>query len=187
MSAPVLLVLGAGNNVGLHTASHFARQEAIKGVFDQVRAQLGEPNVVLYNAVFFARPKEYISDIPIAAYQRSLQINTVAPYLSAQLSIESVSKVTNGGPKTFIFTGNCLNVKVLPRFWSFGSAKSATAHIIIAASMYYENRGYRFYYVDERTPEGEPVMDDLSGEANAEIFWEIEPVEETGKSDCYIC
>ena len=78
MSARILLVLGAGNNVGLHTAAAFEKQgyrvavvsrsisahdypeyltinadfadpEAIRGVFDQVRTQLGEPNVVLYN------------------------------------------------------------------------------------------------------------------------------------------
>ncbi|RFU35521.1 hypothetical protein B7463_g827, partial [Scytalidium lignicola] len=146
MSKPILLVLGAGNNIGLHTASFFAKRgyrvavvsrsispqdypqylaikadladsEAIKGVFDQVRNELGEPNVVLYN-------------------------------------------------------GNCLNGQIMPNLWTLGVGKSATAHAISAAAQFYANNGYGFYYVDERKLDGGPAFN-VNGEAHAEMFWQL--------------
>lgn len=78
MPAPILLLLGAGSNVGLLSAAYFAVRgfrvavvarsllaedypsylamnadlgdlRSIKLIFERVRAELGEPNVVLYN------------------------------------------------------------------------------------------------------------------------------------------
>ncbi len=78
MSGPILLFLGAGSNIGLHTASYFAKKgfrvavvsrsltasdhpsylsinadlsdpSSIESIFQQVRKELGEPNVVVYN------------------------------------------------------------------------------------------------------------------------------------------
>lgn len=78
MSRPILLILGAGGNVGLQTASFFATKgfhvaivarsliakdypsyltinadlsdpNAIETVFEKVRKELGDPNVVVYN------------------------------------------------------------------------------------------------------------------------------------------
>ena len=52
-------------------------------------------------------------------------------------------KVPADVPKTFIFTGNFLNEKVLPAMISAGAGKSATAHLIAAATMGYRGKGYR--------------------------------------------
>ncbi|KAH8817390.1 putative short-chain dehydrogenase [Xylogone sp. PMI_703] len=200
MSKPILLVLGAGNNVGASTASFFAKQgyrvalvsrsispkdypehltikadladvEAIKGAFEQVRRELGDPNVVLHNAAAFP-PSQTIFDIPVAEYEKSLRINTISVYVAAQLAVEGFSRISNG-PKTFLFTGNALNKIVLPSYWAMGTGKIATAHLISAAAQTYADKGYSFYYVDERTAEGAPVGNNIQGPAHAEIYWEL--------------
>jgi len=202
MSSPILLVLGAGNNVGLRAASYFAKQgfrvavvsrsisardhpsyftlnadlsdpRSVDTVFEQVRRKLGEPNVVIYNAVVYPRAVEHLLDIPLEAFQKSLQVNTVSPFVAAQQAVRSFSRITNGGPKVFLYTGNCLNTHVIPRFWGMGAPKSATAHMITAAAASYKAEGYRFYYVDERTSEGLPVYDGIDGQAHAEIFYQL--------------
>lgn len=87
-SAPILLVFGAGSNVGLKTAAHFANRGyrvavvsrklsaaenpkyltinadvgdpgAIQGVFERVRAELGDPNVVLWNRMLTYPPPPF--------------------------------------------------------------------------------------------------------------------------------
>ena len=149
-------------------------------------------------AVYYPRVNQHLLDIPVAEYQKSLQVNTIAPYVSAQHAVESFSRVANDGPKAFLYTGNCLNSQIVPRFWAMGAPKSASAHMIAAAALSYDRSGFRyfpltgpcwtnnvedlrimlmmdnrFYYVDERTPQGGPMYDALNGEAHAKIFWEL--------------
>jgi hypothetical protein len=45
--------------------------------------------------------------------------------------------------KTFIFTGNRLNIEPMPVLFNMGVGKTATAHLVQAASMAYKNDGYR--------------------------------------------
>ena len=88
MSDHVVLVLGAGANVGLSVVKKFAAQgwkvaavarsvkdemksaatlaiaadfadpESVSKVFDEVESKLGTPNVVVYNRSFFLHPPE---------------------------------------------------------------------------------------------------------------------------------
>lgn len=82
-SQPVILILGAGKRIGAQTAQRFAeggykvavvsRQqggdagytniqadlsdvEAVQTVFEQVRKELGEPSVVVYNGTYIEMP-----------------------------------------------------------------------------------------------------------------------------------
>jgi hypothetical protein len=34
-------------------------------------------------------------------------------------------------------------------------------------------RGHRFYYVDERAPDGAPIFNKIGGEAHADEFWKL--------------
>jgi NAD(P)-dependent dehydrogenase (short-subunit alcohol dehydrogenase family) len=84
-TSPIILILGAGENVGFHVASSFAKNgykvavasrseksavdaadlyvkadfsdpESIKGVFEQVKEKLGAPSVVVYNGMLSDDP-----------------------------------------------------------------------------------------------------------------------------------
>lgn len=73
-------------------------------------------------------------------------MNTAGVLVAAQKAVmgfEQLSSTSSQVPKTFIFTGNFLNEKVIPALISLGIGKSATAHLIAAASMAYGTKGYR--------------------------------------------
>ena len=70
---------------------------------------------------------------------------------------------------TFIFTGNLQNFNVYPSLMDLGMGKSAVSHMIEAAAAAYRGT-YRFYYADERTEEGAPMMNLLNGETHAEFY-----------------
>ncbi|KAF1934492.1 hypothetical protein EJ02DRAFT_449069 [Clathrospora elynae] len=63
---------------------------------------------------------------------------------------------------------------------SLGAGKSATAHIIQAATVAYAEKGYKFYYADERKADGAPIYAELSGEAHAQHFVELIEGQEQG-------
>lgn len=44
----------------------------------------------------------------------------------------------------FTFTGNILNVTVLPSFMDAGAGKSASAHMMMAAAAAYKDRGFKY-------------------------------------------
>ncbi|KAH8197777.1 hypothetical protein TruAng_008066 [Truncatella angustata] len=172
MSGPIVLILGAGKGVGLASASYFAAQgyrvavvsrsisadaypsyltinadladpKSIEPIFERVRSSLGEPNVVIYNASAWTPPVDHLLDLKLEALQASLNINHVSAVVAAQQAVLSFSRIPDGGKKVFLFTGNLFNEQVIPRFWSIGAAKAATAHVIIAAAASYKEKGYR--------------------------------------------
>jgi NAD(P)-dependent dehydrogenase (short-subunit alcohol dehydrogenase family) len=92
MAQNIILVLGAGPNVGLHVAKYFGQKgfktaavsrnpteelrsavdltikadledpEVVKAIFDEVKAKLGVPNVVVYNGIPHSPPFFLLSD-----------------------------------------------------------------------------------------------------------------------------
>jgi len=50
--------------------------------------------------------------------------------------------------------------------------KSAGAHMIWAASAAYKDRGFNFYYADERKADGTAKYR-VDGDAHAKLFWEL--------------
>jgi len=199
MSKPIILILGAGPNIGLGVAqvfrkagykiaavsrstptsiaeatdlsikADFTKPESIEAVFDEVRSQLGEPSVVVYNVGSWAKTPEMLTTVSVKDFERELAINTVSPYAAAQQAVKSF-EASPGDGKTFIYTGNGLIAKILPAFWTLGLGKTATSHLIGAASEFYKEKGYRFYYADERKQDGTFAFSDIDGEAHGNFY-----------------
>lgn len=62
--------------------------------------------------------------------------------VAAQQALAGFAQMPNAS-KTFIYTGNFLNVEVMAPLLSNGIGKSATAHLLKAASEAYREKGYR--------------------------------------------
>lgn len=58
----------------------------------------------------------------------------------------------------------------VPGWLSLGVGKTASAHLIQLADSVYREQEARFYFVDERTPEGKPMFTGLGGQAHAEMY-----------------
>lgn len=75
-----------------------------------------------------------LSTFNLDDYHTSLAINTTSPLLAAQHAIQGFKTLDASASKTFIFTGNILNLKVLPGMLTFGMTKEATAYWIRSAT-----------------------------------------------------
>ncbi|KAJ5144743.1 hypothetical protein N7448_002135 [Penicillium atrosanguineum] len=203
-TAPVVLILGSGSNVGnhvaqtfaakgyqvalasrslkeedstadhLHISSDFSDPESVIMTFSRVRELLGTPGVVVYNAAAatFNDANDPLA-LPLTNFARDLTINTTSAFAAAQQAALSFTDLPDSASKTFIYTGNILNTKTLPVFLDLGVGKSATAHVIESAAKAYSDRGFKFYYADERRADGTHVANEISGEAHGKFYLEL--------------
>lgn len=215
MSSPIILILGAGANIGAAVARKFSQEgfkvaaasrnthkdaadaadltvktdfndpASLKVVFDEVNSKIGVPNVVVYNAatVKFTPANDTLS-VPLEDYTTAMNIGVNSAFAAAQQAVLGFSKLPNDVQKTFIFTGNILNTTVMPSLLNLGVQKSASSHMIQAASQSYAEKGYHFYYGDERTAEGKSMTGTtLNGQGHADFYYELSQKKDQGPWD----
>ncbi|KAF1963672.1 NAD(P)-binding protein [Byssothecium circinans] len=200
-AAPVLLLFGAGANVGqsvarafaakgykialvsrsqkdntnipnaIHISSDLSDPSSVPGVFAKVSEKLGTPSVVVYNAaaVVPTKPEDPLSN-PTEHFIKDLNINTTSAYNAGQQAVLGFQKLPATASKTFIYTGNLLNTSIIVPYLDLGVGKSATAHIIQVAAEAYKDKGYKFYYADERKADGSSAGQEVDGDAHAELY-----------------
>ncbi|KAL4904752.1 hypothetical protein BDW74DRAFT_21507 [Aspergillus multicolor] len=167
----------------LSLSADFSDPSTIPALFETVRAEFGAaPSVVVYNAYRLTEPtdKDSMLSIPAGDFVRDLNVNTVSPYVAAQKAVEGWESLPSEGTegdvkKTFIYTGNALNTFVAPvaSWLDLGVGKSASAYWVGAADALYREKGYRFFYADERLDSGEPKGPNIDGPAHAEFFAQL--------------
>ncbi|TAQ90334.1 hypothetical protein B7494_g1350 [Chlorociboria aeruginascens] len=202
-TSPVILILGAGPNIGqavartfaskgykvalaarslreadstdnqLNITSDFANPDDVVNAFTRVKKVLGIPSVVVYNAAAWTpSPPNDPFAIPLAAFNRDMTINTTSAFVAAQQAVLGFAELPAHAARSFFFTGNILNIAVLPSFMDAGAGKSASAHMMMAAAAAYKDRGFKFYYADERKADGTAIFK-VDGEAHGKLFWEL--------------
>ncbi|KAJ5353772.1 hypothetical protein N7541_006336 [Penicillium brevicompactum] len=217
--SPVILILGAGPNIGINVARVFAAKgykvalasrslkdqestadqlnipsdlsnpDSVVDAFSKVKAALGTPSVVVYNAAALTRADgENPLSLPLSDFTRDLNVNTTSAFVAAQQAVLAFQELSPSASRTFIYTGNMLNTTVIPPLLDLGVGKSATAHIIQTAATSYSDRGFkyrnpqlpflplltvhRFYYADERKADGS-ITPQIDGEAHAELYAQL--------------
>lgn len=80
--------------------------------------------------------------VPLSQLETDLAVNTSSVYVSIQEALSCFESLQNGLPKSFIFTGNRLNIEPMPFFLSMGVGKAGAAHLIQAAAMAFKDKGY---------------------------------------------
>jgi hypothetical protein len=94
------------------------------------------------SASTFTPPQDPFA-LPLADFNRDATINITSAFVAAQQAASGFAQLPASASRTFIYTGNILNVTILPRFISQGVGKSAGAHMIWAASAAYKDRGFK--------------------------------------------
>jgi hypothetical protein len=74
---------------------------------------------------------------------REFAVNTISPLLAAQETVKGFKQLPASASKTFILTGNALNVFAKPDVLTFGMGKAAAAHLVWYASVTYEKQGFQ--------------------------------------------
>ncbi|SCO90000.1 uncharacterized protein FRV6_14128 [Fusarium oxysporum] len=152
----------------------------VADAFSKVKTTFGTPSVVVYNASAAAFPP---ADDPLSVsytdFSNNTAINIHSAFIAAQQAVTGFAQLPESAARTFIYTGNVLNVTILPKFLDAGVGKSGAAHMIWAAADAYKNKGYKFYYADERKPDGAPKYR-VDGNAHADLYWELSQGKEQG-------
>ncbi|CRG82778.1 hypothetical protein PISL3812_00124 [Talaromyces islandicus] len=158
----------------VHIQNDLSDPDSVIGVFAKVKEALGIPSVVIYNAsaATSSDAKNPLS-MPQAVFTRDLNINTTSAFVTAQQAAIGFQELPDSASKTFIYTGNILNTSIIPTLFSLGVGKSATAHIIQSAAAAYSDRGFKFYYADEREPGGAPAYRNVDGEAHGKFYLQL--------------
>ncbi|KAK2050991.1 NAD(P)-binding protein [Colletotrichum caudatum] len=164
---------GNSTDEQLNIRSDFANPDDVVNAFTRVKKELGIPSVVVYNAgaATFSTPGNPF-DIPLEAFKRDMTVNNISVFVAAQQAVLGFAELPADTRKTFFFTGNILNVVPLPQFLESGAGKSASAHMMMAAASEYKEKGFRFYYVDERKADGSAAFR-IDGEAHSTLFLEL--------------
>ncbi|KAF7348172.1 hypothetical protein MSAN_01770100 [Mycena sanguinolenta] len=174
MSSLVAFIIGAGKNIGEHTAAalkakgyqvaprlpqtYVESPETVKTAFSQVTKELGPPNVVIFNGEdLILSPATFVPS-PVAEHPLSLSLEAfkqhtdvgLAVYAAAQEALAGFRSGTHkDAVKTFIVTGN-------PLPWIPGNRpgriglnveKTLKWRLIEILSGAYSKEGIRFHYV----------------------------------------
>jgi NAD(P)-dependent dehydrogenase (short-subunit alcohol dehydrogenase family) len=200
MASQIVLILGAGPNIGASVAQSFSSKgykvaaasrnikpdysaptdltlqadftdpSSISTVFSTTKSKLGVPNVIIYNVAavgnmdFAGTPKEL---------HDSLAVNAVSLYAAIQEAVAGFETLPKELSKTFIYTGNKLNIEPYAMFAMLGTGKAAGAHLIQAAGQKYDGEGYKFYYTDERKADGGMAGMDTNAKAHGEFYLKL--------------
>lgn len=82
-------------------------------------------------------------DLPLEDFNNNVTINIRSAFVAAQQAVAGFAQLPDSASRTFIYTGNVLNVAMLPQFLTAGIGKSGAAHMIWNASAAYKERGYK--------------------------------------------
>ncbi|KAK8112069.1 uncharacterized protein PG998_008526 [Apiospora kogelbergensis] len=158
----------------LHVKGDFADPSSIPAIFNQVKAKFGPPAVVVYNAS--TGPFNSKTDplaVPLEDFNSSFAVNTASAFMAAKHAALAFAELPASAARTFIYTGNCTNVSPIASMLAPGMGKTAVAHIIQIAAEAYKDKGFKFYYADERKPDGAPMYGDINGDAHGEMYTEL--------------
>lgn len=132
----------------LSLKADFSKPDSIPALFEAVKTKFhAPPSIVIYNAAALTPPpvKDSLFSIPAESVASDLNVNTISPYVAAQQAVigwESLPKETK---KTFIYTGNIMNVSVVPvpMMLDLAMGKSASASWIGLADAFSADKGFR--------------------------------------------
>eukprot|EP00026_Physarum_polycephalum_P012339 Phypoly_transcript_12635.p1 GENE.Phypoly_transcript_12635~~Phypoly_transcript_12635.p1 ORF type:complete len:229 (+),score=50.70 Phypoly_transcript_12635:228-914(+) len=176
MASPLLIILGAGKNVGAGVANKFkkegfkvalgsrnpqkeegfhtfqvdlAQPSTVSAVLEGVEKELGtRASVIVYNAASYTRPQTATDPLalPFDKFAHDVNVTSHSAIAAAQHAITSFRALPAEQSRAFIVTGNLLPFVHLPEFFSLAVGKTGIAHTIALAAKAYGSQGHRFYY-----------------------------------------
>jgi NAD(P)-dependent dehydrogenase (short-subunit alcohol dehydrogenase family) len=88
-------------------------------------------------------PENPLDSFSVDEVNEEFAVNAISPLFTAKEAAKGFKQLDGSASRTFIMTGNKLNVVVNPPVVVFGMGKSAAAHMIKAASLAYEKQGFK--------------------------------------------
>jgi NAD(P)-dependent dehydrogenase (short-subunit alcohol dehydrogenase family) len=165
----------AGGDAGAYPAD-VGSAEQVAAVFDKIRRELGEPEVLLYNAS--AGPFGAIAEISPEQFENSWRISTFGAFLCAK---QVIGEMVARGHGVILFTGATAGVKAGARSAAFGPAKFALRGLAQSMARDLGPKGIHVAHINVdgvidipgRGIPGFKPEDMLKPEAIAETYWHL--------------
>src|SRR5262249_42338801 len=109
-----------GGSVALEVPADVGNKEQVASAFKVIRQQLGEPEVLLFNAA--AGPFGNISDVTPEQFDNCMRVNALGAFLCAK---ECAPAMVARGRGVILITGATAGVKAGPRSIAFGPGNFA--------------------------------------------------------------
>ena len=82
--------------------------------------------------------------LSVDSLERSIAVNTTSVLVAAQQAVLGFKDLPETASRTFIFTGNVLNVIPIPALLDLGMGKAASGQLIMsAAAAYHKTHGFK--------------------------------------------
>ncbi|VUC21458.1 unnamed protein product [Clonostachys rosea] len=162
----------------LSLKADFSKPDSIPPLFDTVKSELqASPSVVVYNAATATPPPkaDSVLSLPLDEYNSDLNVNSTSAYVAAQQAALGWETLPSDTKKSFIYTGNILNISILPvpTLLTLGVGKAASAYWLGLSDATYAAKGFRFFYADERNADGTPVGNNIDGPAHGKFYAQL--------------
>jgi len=181
-SAPYLAQLTreieAQGGRALAVAADVARAAEIDTAFATIRAQLGAPDVLIYNAAM--RPFGRLMETKPSTFENTWRVNAFGAFLAAQ---QVVPAMLERGHGVILFTGATAGTKPFPTSAAFGPAKFAMRGLAQVLARDLGPQGIHVAYVNVDGPIDMPFIrqrmpdakeeDLLKPAAIAESYWHL--------------
>jgi NAD(P)-dependent dehydrogenase (short-subunit alcohol dehydrogenase family) len=170
--------LATAGGKALAVPADVAKAADITAAFDKIRRELGDVDVLLYNAAM--RPFGKLMDTKPSTFENTWRVCTFGAFLAAQ---EVVPAMLKRGSGAIVFTGATAGVKPFATSAAFGPAKFAMRGLAQVMARDLQPQGIHVAYVNvdgaidtpfirERFPQFDPD-DMLKPSAIAETYWHL--------------
>ena len=88
-------------------------------------------------------PENPLDSISIEEVNREFAVNAISPLFAAKEAVIGFKQLPSSASRTFIMTGNILNIIVRPEVLTFGMSKTSAAHMVWSASVAYAPQGFK--------------------------------------------
>jgi NAD(P)-dependent dehydrogenase (short-subunit alcohol dehydrogenase family) len=112
--------IGGRGGVALEAPGDIGNQQQVAEVFRSIRQQLGEPEVLLFNAA--AGPFGNVNEVTAEQFENCMRVNALGAFLCAK---ECVPAMVARGRGVILFTGATAGVKAGARSIAFGPGNFA--------------------------------------------------------------
>jgi len=120
-----------------------ADESAIVSAFDTIRSDLGDPEILIYNAAM--RPFGRLMETKPSTFENTWRVNAFGAFLCSQQVVPAMVKAGHG---TIIFTGATAGVKPYPTSAAFGPAKFAMRGLAQAMARDLQPQGIHVAYIN---------------------------------------
>jgi NAD(P)-dependent dehydrogenase (short-subunit alcohol dehydrogenase family) len=170
--------IGDAGGRALAVPADVSRAEEIDRAFERVRRELGEVDVLLYNAAM--RPFGRLMETKPSTFENTWRVNAFGAFLSSRAVVPGMLAKGSG---VVIFTGATAGTKPFPTSAAFGPAKFALRGLAQVMARDLGPQGIHVAYVNVDGPIDMPFIhqirpdlqkdDMLAPSAIAETYWHL--------------